>query len=540
MGKRFYSNSDPGLSSGSNPNVSNPNFISNSNPNLNFSASNPQSFSNQWHSNLPFNRPVLSVTQLNHQLKGFIEPNFQNLLVKGEISRPVYHSSGHLYFILKDSGGVINGAMWRSYLKKVPVRFRGGEQVVVEGNISLYPPRGEYKIIATSILLLNRQGGLEEELERLKRELYQLGYFDKRWKKRIPPFPSKIAIITSKTGAALQDMLRIARHRWKLTKFYIIDALVQGPGAGVDIARKIAFADQLGVDLIVIGRGGGSREDLWAFNERVVADAIFKAKTPIISAVGHEIDYLISDFVADQRAATPSNSMEIALPDQNEILYYLDQLMEQLQKGITRILFQKREQIDRRRELLQAYSPLVRLERLEGELKWIENRFGEKIGQILEGEREKLKWVRERLEERAPAHQLKQKKEEVEELKNRFQRELKWVKWRKREELFRLAEGWKGVQLIKNILERKREEVQLLKREIGLKIERVITQKGVELKQIKTLFLKSNPELKVKKYFAEIRRGGELVELETLNPGDEVELYSPNCQIRAIITSSCK
>lgn len=383
-------------------------------------------------------RPILSVTQLNNQLKGVIEPYFQNVLVKGEISRPVYHSSGHLYFTLKDEGGVINGAMWRRNLSRLPFILKGGEQVVVEGSLSLYPPRGEYKIIATNIHLLNQQGRLQEELERLKWELHRLGYFDPARKKPLPRFPSKIAIVTSRTGAALQDMLRIARQRWRLTRFYIIDSLVQGREAAADLARKIEIADRLGVDLIIVGRGGGSLEDLWAFNERIVADAIFRAKTPIISAVGHEIDYLISDFVADRRAATPSNSIEIALPDQNEVLQYLDQLMDQFGKGIEQVIHLKRREWEREVRLMEAYSPRRMVAERKREREELAQRLKGQLSQLISLRKQEVERLRREFSHTI-SNFLTSKRREVAQLTSLFEKSSP-----ERRVKEYMAEIWKG------------------------------------------------------------------------------------------------
>ena len=289
---------------------------------------------------------AISVTELNNQIKSVLDSHFEVVLVKGEVSKVTYHTSGHLYFTLKDESSSINCAMWRSNLKKLKFELKSGDEVFVYGAVNLYVPRGEYKLIATDIEPVG-VGALQIAFERLKEELLKLGYFDESKKKSIPKFPKRIAIITSETSAALQDMLRIAKKRWLLSKFYLFNVLVQGEGAAEDIARKIEIADNFkfddnrGFDLIIVGRGGGSKEDLWAFNERVVADAIYKASTPIISAVGHEIDYLISDFVADKRAATPSNAMEIALPDKNEILMFLDEKFKELFNLMSNIFAKK-------------------------------------------------------------------------------------------------------------------------------------------------------------------------------------------------------
>jgi len=323
---------------------------------------------------------AISVTELNNQIKAIIEPHFEIVLVEGEVSKVVYHNSGHLYFTLKDENSAINCAMWRSNLSKLKFRLKEGEKVYVYGAISLYIPRGEYKIIATNIEP-SGVGALQKAFEQLKEELSRLGYFDENRKKPIPKFPKRIAIITSATSAALQDMLRIAKKRWLLSEFYLFDVLVQGEGASKDIAMKIKMADEFvfedgkGFDLIIVGRGGGSKEDLWAFNERVVADAIFFANTPIISAVGHEIDYLISDFVADKRAATPSNAMEIALPDKNEILLMIDEMINNFNYKISTIFQKKQKELMHLKEVFKASSPLNKLNLKLNEIEVLEKRF---------------------------------------------------------------------------------------------------------------------------------------------------------------------
>lgn len=271
------------------------------------------------------NRHVVSVSNLNEKIKHLIESTFVTLLVRGEVSRPTYHSSGHLYFTLKDSQSSIRCVMFKSAVARMLFRLEEGMEIVVDGRITLYKPRGDYQIQVESIIL-SGEGSLAIVYEKLKEELKALGYFEKR--RAIPKYVERIAIVTSKSSAALQDMLRVASKRWALVKIYVIDSLTQGQNAPAQIAQAIAKADNLKVDAIILARGGGSVEDLWCFNERLVAEAIFKAKTPIVSAIGHEIDFVISDFVADLRAPTPSASMEMILPDMNEVLMLLDELKE--------------------------------------------------------------------------------------------------------------------------------------------------------------------------------------------------------------------
>ncbi|PAF54414.1 exodeoxyribonuclease VII large subunit [Helicobacter sp. 13S00482-2] len=275
------------------------------------------------------NPQILSVTQINTQIKSLVETTFLNVSVQGEISNLTKHSSGHIYFSIKDESSSIRCVMFKGNSVNLRFELSSGQNVVIYGGLSVYVPRGEYQIICKSIEP-SGEGALSLAYEQLKIKLQTKGYFDSNMKKNIPLFPKKIALLTSSTGAALQDMLRVAEKRWNLTNIVLINTLVQGEGAKFDIVKNIQYADSFfgtkdAFDIIVIGRGGGSREDLWAFNEEIVANSIFEAKTPIVSAVGHEIDFLISDFVADLRAPTPSACMEMILPDKQEWLLRLDE-----------------------------------------------------------------------------------------------------------------------------------------------------------------------------------------------------------------------
>ncbi|MCE3046704.1 exodeoxyribonuclease VII large subunit [Helicobacter kayseriensis] len=281
----------------------------------------------------------LSVFELNAQIKSILEETFLSVFVEGEISNLTIHSSGHIYFSLKDSQSSIACVLFRGNAQHLKLELKEGLHVEVIGGLSVYPPRGNYQILCKQILS-SKIGNLALAYENLKQKLHSQGYFQN--KKPLPPFPKKVALITSATGAALQDMLKIANKRWRLTEFIIINTLVQGEGAKLSIAQNIALADSLeGIDCIVLARGGGSQEDLWAFNEEMVADAIYHAKTPIISAIGHESDVLISDFVADCRAPTPSGAMELLLPDQVQWLYALEELREKFSQAFRKILGHK-------------------------------------------------------------------------------------------------------------------------------------------------------------------------------------------------------
>lgn len=295
---------------------------------------------------------TLSVSSLNEQIKTLLETTFSRVLVEGELSRVTLHNSGHIYFTLKDSTSTIKAVMFKGNAAKLKFRLEEGLKVVLDGAITLYKPRGEYQLNCFSIEPFGH-GALALAYEQLKNRLSQQGYFDTTIKKQLPKFPQKIALITSATGAALQDMLRVANRRYRALEIDIYDVLVQGESAANSIANAISFSDTRKYDIIVIGRGGGSIEDLWAFNEEIVADAIFKAKTPIVSAVGHEIDWVISDFVADLRAPTPSAAMEMILPDSNELYQFIDSLSSQYTQIISQKIFNSNQVLS---HLINSYS----------------------------------------------------------------------------------------------------------------------------------------------------------------------------------------
>ncbi len=323
----------------------------------------------------------LSVSELNEQIKALLEAHYQSIWVKGEVSRVTYHSSGHIYFSLKDKNSTISCVMFRSYNKSLKFQLEEGMSVILLANISLYVPRGSYQL-NVAVIELEGAGALSVAFEQLKKKLEKKGYFDIEKKKPLPPFPKKIALVTSKTGAALQDMLRVAQKRYPLVKFILIDTQVQGEDAHIGIAKNIKVADTLGADLIIVARGGGSMEDLWSFNEEVVADAIYEAKTPIISAIGHEIDYLISDFVADKRASTPSNAIEIALKDKNELLMGLDYELDNLYETVKNILAHKRKEAEHLVELFKLQTIDRKINNIKDEINLTNRSFDESIKYI--------------------------------------------------------------------------------------------------------------------------------------------------------------
>lgn len=324
----------------------------------------------------------VKVGELNRQIKGLLESHFTYLSVEGEISNLTIHTSGHVYFSLKDDEGSIRCVMFKGNAAKLKFRLENGLKVVLDCGLTVYPPRGEYQLTVSSVSPAGK-GSLALALEQLKQKLSEKGYFNPAIKKQLPKFPKNVALITSSTGAALQDILRVAEKRWTLTKFTIFNTLVQGDGAGAMIAENIAVADSKNYDVIILARGGGSIEDLWAFNEEVVADAIFAAKTPILTGIGHEIDFTIADFVSDLRAPTPSAAMETLLPDKNEVSMYIDSVFDGFVKTKEAIVSNKIALLKHITELFGSYSPLSKLKLQEEQIVYLKSAMEQKIDALI-------------------------------------------------------------------------------------------------------------------------------------------------------------
>ncbi len=307
---------------------------------------------------------MMSVSSLNTKIKSLLEATFMHILVEGEVASVTYHTSGHLYFTIKDDKSAIKCVMWRSSVARMKFRIEKGMHIVVEGSVSVYTPRGEYQFQTVKIEPYG-QGALALAFEQLKEKLKNKGYFDAQRKKTIPKEIHHLVLVTAKESAALHDMLKIIEKRWPLVEVTVVDTLVQGEQAGRSIASALKYADTLGADVIIVGRGGGSTEDLWAFNEEVVADAIFAMHTPVVSAVGHEVDVLISDYVADLRAPTPSAAIEMVLPDKNELLYLLDETAEGFVRAVEGQLLRRMQQLHHMESLLRQQAPTRKLQEIE-------------------------------------------------------------------------------------------------------------------------------------------------------------------------------
>lgn len=285
------------------------------------------------------NDNYLSVKDINSYIKSVIDENIflNNVYIKGEISNLKFHTRGHLYFSLKDEESKINAVMFNYKSYGLLFTPKDGDSVLVRGKISVYVSGGNYQITVTE-MKEDGVGNLYVLFEELKRKLSLEGLFNEEYKKRIPKIPQKVGVITASTGAAIRDIISTINRRFPLTEILLFPSLVQGIGAKENIVKMIKLADTMDIDVLIVGRGGGSIEDLWAFNEEIVARAIFEAKTPIVSAVGHEIDFTISDFVADKRAPTPTGAAEMVVPDKEELNRYLSDVSLRLKNALKKTI----------------------------------------------------------------------------------------------------------------------------------------------------------------------------------------------------------
>ncbi|MGM9584534.1 MAG: exodeoxyribonuclease VII large subunit [Faecousia sp.] len=319
---------------------------------------------------------VLSVSQLNEYVRGKMDadPFLAQLAVRGEISNYKLYPSGHHYFTLKDEGGALKCVLFKGNAMRLRFRPENGMKVIAMGRVSVYPRDGAYQLYCTA-LTMDGVGDLYAAFEQLKKKLAAQGLFDPAHKKPLPPYPGVIGIVTSSAGAAVHDMLRILRKRYPLSRVLLLPVRVQGAEAPGEIAAAIRYANEHHLaDLLIVGRGGGSIEDLWAFNEEPVAYAIYESEIPVISAVGHEPDVTISDYVADLRAATPSNAAELAVPDQDSLRQNLDAMSNAMASALNRQLKAARQHLQVLSDSAALRSPTGYLEQKGKNVELLKNR----------------------------------------------------------------------------------------------------------------------------------------------------------------------
>ena len=347
---------------------------------------------------------AISVTALNQYVKGLLEraPILNGVLVRGELSNYKRYPSGHHYFTLKDAESSIRCVLFRREAASLRFVPENGTRVIAGGRVSLYPRDGAYQLYCTS-LVPDGVGALALAFEQCKERLRQEGLFDQARKRPLPAFPKRIALVTSPAGAAVRDMIRILGQRWPLTEVVVVPVHVQGEGAAEEIAAALDLVGALGgYDLVITGRGGGSMEDLWAFNEEVVARAIVRCPVPVISAVGHEPDVTIADFAADVRAATPSHAAELAVPDRAELAEGLDHLSARMGQAMARTLSVRRQGLDRLAHSHGLHAPLRQIQERRLQLDRQSDRLRHAAALRLSGDRQRLSGLAASLDALSP------------------------------------------------------------------------------------------------------------------------------------------
>lgn len=358
-----------------------------------------------------------------------LENNFRDILVEGEISNVNQSRNGHYYFTVKDDDAQLPCVIWRSTAGRLDVEIQDGQQVVLGGDIQVYPPHGRYQLIV-SLVQQAGVGRLQKKFEELKRKLQDEGLFDDAIKKPLPPFPLRFGVITSSTGAAFHDIQSTFQQRWPVATLYLHHASVQGSQAAGELVKAIEYFDNQEdpVDVIIIGRGGGSLEDLWPFNEEAVARAIYKCSIPVVSAVGHEVDFSISDFVADARAATPTQAVNICTPDVNELRFQVEDDLHKLESLIKQKFQYYRDYVDR---LAHSHALLVVQEKLtiqRNKVESLSDKLRSRFKQLITERQSNLQNLTNQIEQQSPEFAIQQFSAKIdtlnERLKNRTERIL--------------------------------------------------------------------------------------------------------------------
>lgn len=350
---------------------------------------------------------VYTVRQVNSYIKNMFTQDFMlsRIYVKGEVSNCKYHTSGHIYFSLKDESGTIACVMFAGYRSGLSFRLQDGQQVIALGSVSIYERSGQYQLYVREIIL-DGAGILYEKFEAIKKELFEMGMFAPEYKQPIPKYIRTLGIVTAPTGAAVRDIINIAGRRNPFVQLILYPAQVQGDGAAESIIRGIRALEKRKVDVMIVGRGGGSIEDLWAFNEESVARAVFECSVPVISAVGHETDTTITDYVADLRAPTPSAAAELAVYDYREAKEQIRVFRERLQKYMTITISEKKAVLERFRMRLNYAHPRQKLNENRQYAADLENRLRTLMGNRLEREKHRLAICAERMRGLSPLEKL--------------------------------------------------------------------------------------------------------------------------------------
>ena len=364
---------------------------------------------------------IFTVSELNRAVKEYLEGTraFKNIYIQGEISNITYYKSGHLYFTLKDNKSSVKCAVFRYMIKGVPTDLKEGDQVKLLGSATLYEQGGSFQIIGEHLEKQNKLGELYEKFEKLKKYYFELGYFNAEIKKKLPKVPLNIGVVTAETGAAIRDIINTAHKRFRNVNIYLYPSRVQGEGAAYEVARGIEVfnrgnvREKLDLDFIIIGRGGGSIEDLWAFNEEPVIEAVYKSDLPVISAVGHEIDNLLSDLTADIRAATPTQAIEISVPLKSDLIQELEYRKNLLNKHLMNEIALMKNNLEKRKSnyIIRNFLNIL----IEKKMLMIdkENRLNKSLKYKITASSEKLAMIKKLLSKIKLEDKIKEKKEEL-------------------------------------------------------------------------------------------------------------------------------
>ena len=350
---------------------------------------------------------IYSVGQVNQYIKNMFAQDFllERILVRGEVSNCKYHASGHIYFTLKDAVGAIACVMFEGNRRGLTFRMKEGDNVVVSGSVQVYERDGKYQLYAKQITL-DGVGERYVRLEQLKRELAEMGMFAQEYKRPIPAYPRTIGIVTAPTGAAIRDIQTIAHRRNPTVQLILYPALVQGDGAVPSIINGIHAMEQLGVDVMIVGRGGGSIEDLWAFNEETVVRAVFDCPVPVISAVGHETDMTLIDYVADLRAPTPSAAAELAVWKLDTAQAYIDELQLRMERQLQQQLASLHSRVQALSLRIRCASPQNQLNMRRQYITDLEDGMTQRMEQLLRDARHRMQLLAQRMESGSPLHKL--------------------------------------------------------------------------------------------------------------------------------------
>ncbi len=352
---------------------------------------------------------VLTVSSLTDEIKLMLEEQFEWVSVRGEVSQPQTSRNGHLYFTLKDTGAQLSCVMWNSLRQQLDSPPNHGDEVIVSGSLQVYAPHGRYQLIARSIQAAGL-GALQLAFEQLKKKLQAEGLFDEKRKRALPRYPEVIGVVTSATGAAFQDMRHTLEKRYPACEVRLYHAAVQGQQAAPEISEGIRyFSEREDVDVLIVGRGGGSLEDLWAFNEEIVARAIAECRIPVISAVGHETDFSISDFVADARAATPTQAIVIAVPDQNDLQMKISDIQLTIEKRLLEILHHRKETVSRFLDNYALHKVKQRISRQSETIAWQEKQMAGILQQKLQQNRDRTRRLADSLSSLAARYLMQRK-----------------------------------------------------------------------------------------------------------------------------------